>query len=391
MHVLMLPSWYPEEADDLNGSFFREQAEALVRAGLRVGVLAVRGVSLNEPLARSREMRRPPIESVENGVVVVRANALRPVPLAHRLNLAVLEARWRRVFEDYTRRHGVPDVLHAHTLNPAGVAARSISEATGIPFVVTEHRPESALRDSESRTLRDVLSRAQRDARGLLAVSPAFASALNLAYGSDRWDSIPNLLPPQFEAAPPQPPQGPLVFGHVSDLSPRKRVDLLLEAFRRAFGVDEEVRLRIIGDSEYRAELEERARELGLVNVDFVGNVPRSGIVEEFSKFHTFVLPSSAESFGVVFWEAMACGQPIIATDTDGGRLAVSDGAGYLVPIDDLDALTGRLRDMRRNIDGFDREAIRARSIRECGFDSFTRCYRDVYDRAIAAASDRMV
>ncbi|RRD50861.1 glycosyltransferase family 4 protein, partial [Buchananella hordeovulneris] len=37
MHALWIPSWYPADDQDLAGSFFREQLQALAAAGLRVG------------------------------------------------------------------------------------------------------------------------------------------------------------------------------------------------------------------------------------------------------------------------------------------------------------------------------------------------------------------
>ena len=40
MHILLLPSWYPLHDKDLNGCFFREQAQALARSGIKVGVIA---------------------------------------------------------------------------------------------------------------------------------------------------------------------------------------------------------------------------------------------------------------------------------------------------------------------------------------------------------------
>ena len=40
MHVLILPSWYPETPDDVDGIFFRQQAQALQRAGLTVARLS---------------------------------------------------------------------------------------------------------------------------------------------------------------------------------------------------------------------------------------------------------------------------------------------------------------------------------------------------------------
>lgn len=38
MHVLFLPSWYPQTPEDFAGCFFREQAIALSQQGVKVGV-----------------------------------------------------------------------------------------------------------------------------------------------------------------------------------------------------------------------------------------------------------------------------------------------------------------------------------------------------------------
>ena len=49
MHILFTPSWYPETAESFAGSFFREQAQAFVQDGHRVGVLALKTVPVYEP------------------------------------------------------------------------------------------------------------------------------------------------------------------------------------------------------------------------------------------------------------------------------------------------------------------------------------------------------
>lgn len=385
MHVVMLPSWYPENFDDLNGIFFREQAEALAGAGMRVGVIAVEGVSVNHPTARSRSTMATVTTSQERGVAVMRAKALRPLPLAHRINAASLVRRWRTLFDDYVRAHGMPDVIHAHTMRPAGFAAQAISAATGVPYVVTEHRPETAVADSQIATLRKLLSACQRDASALIAVSPGFADALAEAYGVQKWRSLPNLLPPQFEGAGVVGGGEQFVFGHVSNLDPVKRVDLLIDAFHQAFLNEPSVCLRIAGDSVQRAALELRAQRLGATNIEFVGNVSREQIVSEFLHYDVFVMPSRMESFGVVFWEAMACGLPIIATDTAGGMLAVTDESGMLVPRDDLGALARSLTEMRLKCPSYDRQEIRNRALNFCGQDAFVRGYREVYEQAVTA------
>lgn len=387
MHVLMLPSWYPTGAEDFHGSFFREQATALAAAGHKVGVVALEAISITAPgavaalrLRVSRATEGLPGEQLD----VFRAVGLRPIPMAHRFNVRALARRWERVFLAYVRECGMPDVLHAHAMNPGGVAAARIAKKYEIPFVVTEHRPDSAIDELTSQSLAGVLFAAAGYAKRRVAVSPAFAESLSVAYGGQEWDVIPNMLPRQFESyEPAKPAAGPFVFGHVSNLHPYKRVGLLLDAFAAALGDARDVRLRIAGDSEYLAEHREHAERLGLENVEFVGAVSRGDIAAEFSNYHAFVMPSAAESFGVVFWEALACGVPLIATATDGGRYAVRPDTGLLVGIDDQVELQNALLRMRNEADQYDRGHLRAVSMNECGQTEFVRMYTEVYNAAM--------
>lgn len=383
MHILMLPSWYPEQAGDFHGSFFREQAEALVEVGNTVGMLAVATVSVSDPLARRSVGLRHARHALEGGVTVLRGVAVRPVPLAHGFNASSVAAQWERFFLRYVARHGRPDVLHAHAMNPAGIAAERISRRHGIPFIVTEHRPDSALSEFSSRRLASHLRRAATGAAALIAVSPGFAQALSDVYAPARWGSISNLLPRQFEDVELRPREtGPFVFGHVSNLHPYKGVPVLVEAFSRAFGNDPSVQLRIAGESVFRAELERDVVQRHLTNISFVGAVTRREITDEFARYDAFALSSEAESFGVVFWEALACGLPLVATSTDGGRYAVRPETGLLSAIDDPVDLALALQRMRMTAGSYDRELIRQISIDECGAAAFTERYAKVYRAA---------
>lgn len=377
MHILFLPSWYPETDADFSGSFFREQAAAFIELGHRVGVAVVRGFPVYEIGAyRSRPGMT---ERVEDGIVTLRDDALFPVPKFHALNLAVIERKWRALYRRYVAAHGKPDVLNAHGMFPGGIIASRIAASEGIPFVVTEHRP-SSINFLRSPGYAGPAKRAAREARGLVAVARGFAPELNTAYGTTRWQYLPGLLSPQFEhISVRNPAQGPFVFGHVSHLDPGKRVDMLIEAFGDVYGDDPDTRLRIAGGSQHRAALEQIARDRGLENVEFVGAVPREGIVEEFSRSHAFVLPSEAEAFGTVLWEAMACGLPLVSTETWAGRNAVTPETGLLSPIDDRAALAAALTEMRRRFADFDPNRIREICVEHCGRDAFVENYVDLY------------
>ena len=74
----------------------------------------------------------------------------------------------------------------------------------------------------------------------------------------------------------------------------------------------------------------------------YVGQVPRSRVVDEFRRADVFVLPTLCDSFALVHLEAMACGVPVITTPNCGS--VVRDGVdGFIVPIRDAAAIADKV------------------------------------------------
>lgn len=386
MHVVLIPSWYPRDASDFNGSFFAEQAVGLRQEGNKVGVLAVAGEPLYMPRRWARQRRSLSI-SVEDGIPVYRSGIIVPLPWLHSWNQAFWDREWRRLLRRYIEDHGRPDVLHAHAMFPAGIAAQSLADEFGIPYVITEHRPSSIDRLKEP-GMRRLAVRAARSAGALVAVARGFVPSLDEAYGLQAgggWAYVPGMLSPQFEEIAPRPlPSEPFTVGHVSHLDPGKRVGNLITAFAEAFPEGDE-RLRIVGDSPHREDLVRLARESGVAHrIDFVGAVPRPEIATEFARFHVFALPSVAEAFGTVLWEAMASGVPLISTATWAGGNAVSSENGIVVPIDDVAALKRGLQEIRSRVGDYSPTQIRSMALSHCGRHAFVTEYVEIYRKALS-------
>ncbi len=139
-----------------------------------------------------------------------------------------------------------------------------------------------------------------------------------------------------------------VAVGAVAMLEPRKGHRFLLEAMalarRRAAepgGALGAARLRgfIAGDGSQRDALAADAKRLGLDDaVRFLG--PVDDPLELLRALDIFVMPSVYEGLGVAALEAMACGLPVIASDTGGLREAVEDGrTGMLASPGDAVAL----------------------------------------------------
>jgi len=106
----------------------------------------------------------------------------------------------------------------------------------------------------------------------------------------------------------------------VSSLWQYKNCDGLLRAWALARGELGDRQLAIVGagrDEKYLASLHVLADELGITqDVVFVGGVPLERTVDFYRAADVFVYPSLNETFGLPILEAMACGCPVVTSDT---------------------------------------------------------------------------
>jgi glycosyltransferase involved in cell wall biosynthesis len=121
----------------------------------------------------------------------------------------------------------------------------------------------------------------------------------------------------------------------VSSLWPYKNCDGLLRAWALARSELGDRQLAIVGgghDPKYVASLRSLADELGIsAAVVFVGPIPLEETVYFYRAADAFVYPSLNETFGLPLLEAMACGCPVVTSDTSampetaGGAAVLAD------------------------------------------------------------------
>jgi D-inositol-3-phosphate glycosyltransferase len=143
----------------------------------------------------------------------------------------------------------------------------------------------------------------------------------------------------------------------VGRLEPLKGIDTLLRAIAQLHSngdIEPECQCLVVigGDSESSDPTSEIERlksisaELGMQDlVAFIGSRDQDKLPYYYSAAEVIVVPSQYESFGLVALEAMACGRPVVASETGGLVFLVKDGeTGFHVPAADPDALAGKLR-----------------------------------------------
>ena len=77
-----------------------------------------------------------------------------------------------------------------------------------------------------------------------------------------------------------------------------------------------------------------------------MGFKKKEKLADYYKAADLLVLPTESDVWGLVINEAMACGLPIVTTDRCvAGLELVEDGVnGYLVPVDDREALAEKIR-----------------------------------------------
>jgi len=101
----------------------------------------------------------------------------------------------------------------------------------------------------------------------------------------------------------------------VTAFAPNKRVDLAIRSFNKLGK-----KLKIIGSGQQEAEL----RAMASSNVEFLGNISREEVIDNFSKAKALIFPGT-EDFGITPLESLASGTPVIAYKIGGVLETLND------------------------------------------------------------------
>ena len=162
-------------------------------------------------------------------------------------------------------------------------------------------------------------------------------------------DSIEVIYPgidtDRFTPAPEQRSAEPL-FVCLGRLKRYKGVDVALRAFAELGHPT--AQLAIAGTGDYRPELERLAASLDLgERARFLGFITEDEKLALLRRAWALLFASPKEGWGIVNFEAAACGTPVIASDSPGLRESVRDGeTGFLVPHGDVHAMASRMREL---------------------------------------------
>ena len=343
MKILKITSWYPSKVSPLLGVFVQDQAKALAKLGMDVGVLYV-DMDLRNTIKKINHHRNGILFEEECGVNVFRSHGLFPPKIYKSIFLKWISF-FDSLFEEYEKRFGLPDILHAHNYQ-AGYAAMFLSSKYNIPYVITEHSSIFLTRGIEG-WRKEIFEESFRKTSKIISVSQGLKNSLSKYY-SKEITVIPNLIDTELFSIKHEKTNDKIQLISVGDLIPIKGFDFLIKAFSHIKSpIKKKLQLTIIGNGSEKKKLKNLILSLGeQKNIFLLGEVSRTDVAAKMRDSDMYILSSLKETFGVVVIEAMAVGLPILSTKCVGPENIIPEFAGFFITPGNESALTEGIEKM---------------------------------------------
>lgn len=250
------------------------------------------------------------------------------------------------------------DIIHIHDHRSLlAVIVCHYARKYGVPYILQAHGSlPNDIGNNRLKNLFDFLwgKRMLRGASKVVAVSDVEVDQyLHYGMGRDKVDCVSNGINLSQYSHLPKYGKFRRIYGirekniilYLGRVNERKGVDFLIRSFSLLRKSLSDVILVIAGaDDGYKPVLQDLVKDLSLVEsvrfIDYVDN-PLTVYVDA----DLLVYPGKSEIFGLVPFEALLCGTPVIVTDDCGcGEIIKDAGCGYLVRYGDVAGLSETLR-----------------------------------------------
>lgn len=366
--VLLIPSWYPTKEKPLLGSFFREQALALMHLydirifcpkRLEQGRLSrvLNTLLFYLRIKPSIEFEKDNLANYPHEFAFNYKGGIGLLKLEEKL----LEWNCNTAYEKLIETGWKPDLIHAQCTTLGGIISYFISKKAKIPYIITEHNvfllhlyttQIQALMKSALENAKIVLSVSEHQKRMILmhdiSCSPIVVGNMideNIFFISNNASKIFTIIHITFET-------------YIKDSETFfKAIKMFQNESIEPFKVNVLVSGLNADPKRYFLGL---VKKYGLESfVQIIVNVERDKIAAYFQDSDVFVSTSIAETFGVSMCEALFCGIPIISTANGGVDDMINQQNGFKVNIQDAEAICGALIKIKNKEVVFDKMEIR--------------------------------
>lgn len=270
------------------------------------------------------------------------------LPIKNKIDRILYKSKIRKYTKNLIQHIDIKQfqMIHAHSLFSDGGVAYLLNQKYGIPYIV-------AVRTTDTNVFMRYFPHLKKFARKIIEhsdrvifITPNIQEQIRgLLYQKDKFEIlkekecvIPNGINDFWVknrlTGGKELSNNSVRLIQISRLNERKRVDVSIKAVKILYERDIDVSLDILGEGESKEKLIELAKNLNVEDrVFFQGYIREPEEIRKYLKqSDIFVMPSTGETFGLVYVEAMSQGLPIIGIrDTGVSGYFVKEKVGEFI------------------------------------------------------------
>lgn len=351
MHILFISRGYPSELRPQNGNFEVDQAEGLVKLGHKVSMISV-------DLGREFLPKEYGIQRIEKNGVLSYHLFLMPMKffVGEGIFRWLLNLQLDYLYKKVVNELGKPDIIYAHYLWNMDWALY-LKRTYSIPLVGIEHWSELGY-DEIKPVIEQNARRIYPQLDGLITVSHSLQKNIKKRFDVSSIVVFDTIHDSVRISTKKRSEDGIVHFISVGSLIPRKGYDDLTTAFANSSLSREKWNLIIAGEGPEEKKLQDLIRQYRLENnIHLAGKKSKAEVVELLNRSDVFISASHLETFGVAALEAVCCGVPVLAIDSEGPREFITETNGRLCE-DNVDALREGIEYMFAHYAEFDKQRM---------------------------------
>jgi len=333
-------------------------------------------------------------ERTEDGIFVYRIY-LKSVkaPLIGKI-INGLNYRWstKYAYDQIKQKWGKPDICHVHILTRTGWLALKLWQKSKIPYVISEHWSRYFEQNSssyEGTARKKYTEQIVKYAKAVMPVSGILKEAmLKNNLHNVNYQVVPNVVNmDRFSLKPAHTPSAVTHFLNVSCFDEKsKNLRGLIDAFELLIQSGTNATLKLAGNGPDKAAIETYAAQKKLGDkITFTGELTGEALVQAYHLADALVMSSHYETFAIVLVEAMACGLPVIATNTGIAPEIVDEQSGILVFESTPQKLMEAMSETAKKLSRYDGLSIRNKVVNRFSEDTTGKMLHSIYNKVLSS------
>jgi glycosyltransferase involved in cell wall biosynthesis len=386
LKILFLSAWYPNKYDPMLGLFVRNHAKAVSKL-CDVSVIYTHA---DHTLKKNEYILESATEASFREIIVYYKKVTCAIPLLSQLIKAhrFLKA-FSKGYKFLIKNTGSPDLVHVNILTRTAIPALRLKRKYNIPYIITEHWSRylpstNAYRGFVRKWLTKLIV---RKADAVTTVTDDLRdSMISHKLRNNNYSIVPNVVDTELFTISPQKDKSTKTFVHISCFEDKsKNISGIIRAIARLSAERTGFKINLVGEGMDFSEMKRLSDSFNLTDkiVFFKGLLENEALRDIVAQSDATILFSNYETFGIVLFESMACGVPVVSTRTGLIKNIFQNEMGFLVDTGNEDQLIDSMKVFLDGKFNTDKEKLRSFVIENYSSEIVGKMFYDIYKKVI--------